>query len=288
MRWTNRREKFRKLLLESSCVHPGSVYDPISARIAEDLGFETGMFAGSIASMTVLGAPDIVMLTLTEFADQTHRICRAGDLPLIVDADHGYGNALNVMRTVVALENAGVSALTIEDTELPPAHGRGNSRRLIKIDEGIGKMKAALEARFDPNLVIMGRTSAPAITGIEDTISRAIAYEKAGVDVMFFAGMKTKAELDAVSEKINIPIMLGGATDELSDRKYLASKNVKIALQGHIPFSASVGAVFETLKALREGIGPKDISHSGSSKIMSKVLRNDKYDYWTTKYLGDI
>ena len=75
MRWTNRREKFRKLLLESSCVHPGSVYDPISARIAEDLGFETGMFAGSIASMTVLGAPDIVMLTLTEFADQTHRIC---------------------------------------------------------------------------------------------------------------------------------------------------------------------------------------------------------------------
>ena len=288
MRWTNRREKFRKLLLESSCVHPGSVYDPISARIAEDLGFETGMFAGSIASMTVLGAPDIVMLTLTEFADQTHRICRAGDLPLIVDADHGYGNALNVMRTVEALENAGVSALTIEDTELPPAHGRGNSRRLIKIDEGIGKMKAALEARFDPNLVIMGRTSAPAITGIEDTISRAIAYEKAGVDVMFFAGMKTKAELDAVSEKINIPIMLGGATDELSDRKYLASKNVKIALQGHIPFSASVGAVFETLKALREGIGPKDISHSGASKIMSKVLRNDKYDYWTTKYLGDI
>ncbi len=288
MRWTNRREKFRKLLLESSCVHPGSVYDPISARIAEDLGFETGMFAGSIASMTVLGAPDIVMLTLTEFADQTHRICRAGDLPLIVDADHGYGNALNVMRTVEALENAGVSALTIEDTELPPAHGRGNSRRLITIEEGTGKMKAALEARFDPNLVIMGRTSAPAITGIEDAISRAIAYENAGVDVMFFAGMKTKAELDAVSEQIDIPIMLGGATDELSDREYLASKNVKIALQGHIPFSASVGAVFETLKALREGISPKDISHSGSNKIMSKVLRNDKYDYWTTKYLGDI
>ena len=90
-------------------------------------------------------------------------------------------------------------------------------------------------------------------------------------------------------------LVIGGAgflgshvADELSDRKYLASKNVKIALQGHIPFSASVGAVFETLKALREGIGPKDISHSGSSKIMSKVLRNDKYDYWTTKYLGDI
>ena len=288
MRWTNRRDKFRKLLSENSCVHPGSVYDPISARIAEDLGFESGMFAGSIASMTVLGAPDIVMLTLTEFADQTHRICRAGDLPIIVDADHGYGNALNVMRAVEALENAGVSALTIEDTELPPAYGRGNSRRLIPIEEGIGKMQAALEARFDPNLVIMGRTSAPAITGLEDTISRAIAYQNVGVDVMFFAGMKTKAELDAVSEQIDIPIMLGGASDELSDREYLASKNVKIALQGHIPFSASVGAVFETLKALREGISPKNISHSGSNEIMSKVLRHEKYDNWTNKYLGDV
>ena len=288
MRWTNRRDKFRKLLSENSCVHPGSVYDPISARIAEDLGVESGMFAGSIASMTVLGAPDIVMLTLTEFADQTHRICRAGDLPIIVDADHGYGNALNVMRTVEALENAGVSALTIEDTELPPAYGRGNSRRLIPIEEGIGKMQAALEARFDPNLVIMGRTSAPAITGLEDTISRAIAYQNVGVDVMFFAGMKTKAELDAVSEQIDIPIMLGGASDELSDREYLASKNVKIALQGHMPFSASVGAVFETLKALREGISPKNISHSGSNEIMSKVLRHEKYDNWTNKYLGDV
>ena len=104
MRWTARRERFRALLSGDACFHPGSVYDAISARIAEDLGFETGMFAGSIASMTVLGAPDIVVLTLSEFADQAHRICRAGELPLIVDADHGYGNALNVMRTVEALE----------------------------------------------------------------------------------------------------------------------------------------------------------------------------------------
>ena len=80
------------------CIYPGSVFDAISARIAEDLGFEAGMFAGSIASFTVLGAPDIVMLTLTEFAQQAYRINRAGKLPLLVDADHGYGNALNVKR----------------------------------------------------------------------------------------------------------------------------------------------------------------------------------------------
>ena len=287
MRWTNRREKFRALLSGDVCVHPGSVYDAISARIAEDLGFETGMFAGSIASMTVLGAPDIVMLTLSEFADQAHRICRAGELPLIVDADHGYGNALNVMRTVEALENAGIAAMSIEDTELPPAHGRGNTRRLISVDEGIGKMRAALEARRDPGLVILGRTSAPAMTGVEDTIVRVRAYQEAGVDAIFLAGMKTRDELDTIAAEIDIPIMLGGAGAELSDRSYLAAHGVRISLQSHLPFSAGVGAVYETLKALREGTAPADISHAGSAELLARVLRQDDYDRWTDEYLGD-
>jgi carboxyvinyl-carboxyphosphonate phosphorylmutase len=104
-----RRQKLRAVFAGDTCIHPGSVYDPISARVAEDLGFEAGMFAGSVASLTVLGAPDLIVLTLSEFADQAHRICRAGELPLIVDADHGYGNALNVRRTVEELETAGVA-----------------------------------------------------------------------------------------------------------------------------------------------------------------------------------
>ena len=110
MNLTERRRAFREVLEGERCVHPGSVYDPISARIAEDLGFEVGMFAGSIASATVLGAPDYIVLTLTEFVQQVHRICRAGALPLMVDADHGYGNAHNVKRTVEELETAGVAA----------------------------------------------------------------------------------------------------------------------------------------------------------------------------------
>jgi len=122
-RWSERRSRLRAVLSGKKCVHPGSVFDPISARIAEDLGFEVGMFAGSIASFTVLGAPDIIVLTLSEFADQAQRICRAGSLPLLCDADHGYGNALNVMRTVEELETAGVAALSIEDTALPQPFG---------------------------------------------------------------------------------------------------------------------------------------------------------------------
>ena len=123
MNWTPRREKFRAILSGDKCVHPGSVYDPLTARMVEDLGFELGMFAGSTASLTVLGAPDIILLTLTEFADQALRINRAMDVPLMVDADHGYGNALNVKRTVEELETAGVAGLSIEDTILPQPFG---------------------------------------------------------------------------------------------------------------------------------------------------------------------
>src|SRR3954464_5747629 len=113
---TERRQRFRAVLAGNVCVHPGSVFDPMSARIAEELGFEVGMFGGSTASLTVLGAPDLIVLTLTEFANQAPRICRAvKTLPLLVDADHGYGNALSAMRTVEELEAAGISAMTLED-----------------------------------------------------------------------------------------------------------------------------------------------------------------------------
>ena len=140
MNLTQRRERFRAVLAGNQCVYPASVFDPISARIAEDLGFEVGMLAGSIASGTVLGAPDLVVLTLTEFAQQIHRICRAGNLSLMVDADHGYGNALSVMRTVEELETAGVACLTIEDTVLPTSFGNADGAQLISLEEGVGRV----------------------------------------------------------------------------------------------------------------------------------------------------
>src|ERR671918_76328 len=165
MDWSERRERFRALMASNRCVHTGSVYDAISARIAEELGFEVGIFSGSVGSMAVLGAPDLVVLTLSEFAAQAYRICRAGNLCLLVDADHGYGNALNVRRTVEELETSGVCAMSIEDTVLPRPYGPSGKPTLIPVDEGVGKMKAALSARPDQKLGIAGRTRAPAITG---------------------------------------------------------------------------------------------------------------------------
>jgi oxaloacetate decarboxylase len=286
MDWSNRRERFRALLMEKHCYYPGSVFDPISARIAEDLGFEVGMFAGSIASFTVLGAPDMMMLTLSEFASQALRICRAGNLPLLVDADHGYGNALNVKRTVEELETAGVCALTIEDTLLPAPFGDGNGNDLISIEEGVGKMRAALLGRQDRKLVVVGRTSAVSITGVEDAIVRAKAYAAAGVDAVFFVGVRTRAQLDTIASAIEIPIFLGGAGGELYDRDYLASRGVRICLQGHTPFLAAVRAVHGTLAALREGTPPAQITAIASPDLMKRLTREADYDRWSRAFLG--
>ena len=228
MNWTNRRQRFRALLESDQCVHPGSVFDPISARIAEDLGFEVGMFAGSVASMTVLGAPDLIVLTLSEFADQAYRICRAGNLALLVDADHGYGNALNVKRTVEELETSGVAALTIEDTDLPQPHGTVGTTRLLSTDEGVGKMKAALEGRQDSDLVIAARTSAFAVTDNDDAIARAKAYEAAGVDALFFAGVSSQDQIELLSSSVSVPVFIAPRGADIGDLSYLASKGVRI------------------------------------------------------------
>ncbi len=285
MRWSKRRKAFREILAGGRCVHPGSVFDPISARIAEDLGFELGMFAGSVASMTVLGAPDLIVLTLTEFAAQAKRICRAGELPLLVDADHGYGNALNVQRTVEELEIAGVAGLSIEDTELPQRFGAGGQTRLLSVEEGAGKMRAALSGRRDPDLAIAGRTSAVSLTGVEDAIARAGAYEAAGVDAIFLVGVKTRAQLEAISAAVGLPLILGGAGPELMDLDYLSARGVRVCLQGHQPFMAAVQAVHDTLKALRAGTPPKELAGVAAAETMKRVTRDADYRRWMTEFL---
>ena len=285
MTFTDRRQHFRKILAGTQCVHPGSVFDPISARIAEDLGFEVGMFAGSIASFTVLGAPDLVVLTLTEFAEQIRRITRAGALPLLVDADHGYGNALNVVRTVQELEAAGVAALTIEDTLLPRAYGDGHTP-LVSVEEGLGKIRAALAARTDPALVIVARTSAVAVTGLDDAVERARHYAHAGADALFLTGVTAREQLEAIRTEAKLPIMLGGTDGSLGDRAAMATQGVRIALQGHMPFLAAVRAVHETLKALRDGTPPQQLTNQPSAELMRQVTRDKDYAGAVHSFLG--
>jgi carboxyvinyl-carboxyphosphonate phosphorylmutase len=280
-----KREAFRAILSGRDVVRPGSVYDPISARIAEDVGFELGLLGGSAASLTILGDPDLLLITLSELAEQVRRICRAGNIPVLVDADHGYGNALNVRRTVQEIEAAGAAGLTIEDTLLPQAYGQAKPQ-IISIDEGVGKMKAALDGRSDLSLVIVGRTGAASITGIEDTVARAKAYEAAGVDALFFTGLKTRAELQAIAAATKLPIIMGSADGELADMAFLASHRVRVANQGHQPIAAAMQAVYETQKALREGVAPKDLKGLPPADLTNRVMRDSAMKARSADFLG--
>ncbi|HEY9549086.1 MAG TPA: isocitrate lyase/phosphoenolpyruvate mutase family protein [Kiloniellaceae bacterium] len=286
MRWTDRRERFRALFAGNRCVHPGSVFDPLSARIAEELGFETGMFAGSVASLTVLGAPDLILLTLSEFAEQAYRINRAAGLPLMVDADHGYGNALNVTRTVEELEAAGVAGLSIEDTLLPQPFGTLDRTQLISIEEGAGKLRAALAGRRDPKLMIAGRTSAVSVTGLDDAVRRIAAYDAAGVDAIFLIGVKTREQLTALRAAVKLPFILGGAGQEIMNLDYLSGMGVRLCLQGHQPFMAAVQAVYDTLAALRAGTAPKELPGVASTELMQRLTRGGDYEARMQDYLG--
>jgi carboxyvinyl-carboxyphosphonate phosphorylmutase len=285
MAFRKRREALRSILSGSACVRPGSVYDATSIRIAEDLGFEVGMFGGSVASLAVLGDPDVTLITLTELAEQMRRMSRAAALPVLVDADHGYGNALNVRRTVQELEAAGAGGLTIEDTLLPQAFGQAKTQ-LISLDEGVGKMKAALDGRGDPSLVIVARTGAASVTGLDDAIARAKAYDATGVDALFFTGLKTRAELEAIAAATKLPIVLGGFPDETIELDYLSGQRVRIALQGHAPFAAATQAVYGTLKALRDGETPKSLKGLASSELTGRVTRDADVKARTAEFLG--
>jgi len=285
MDWKNRRQRFRTQVESGRCVHPGSVFDPVSARMAQEVGFEIGMLAGSVASISVLGDPDLILLTLSEFSDQAHRINRACDLPLMVDADHGYGNALNVRRTVEELETAGVSGMSIEDTLLPRAFGVSGSQ-LISIEEGAAKMRAAVSARQSSDLFIAARTSAASIESLEEAIRRVLVYQETGVDGIFLLGLREREQLDEIAAVCKLPLILGSGGENLLDLDYLSDRGVRICLQGHSPVMAAYGAAYETYSALRRGEHPSAIATIPEPALINKFTRQKEFDDSIEEYLS--
>jgi carboxyvinyl-carboxyphosphonate phosphorylmutase len=191
-----------------------------------------------------------------------------------------------VKRTVEELETAGIAALTIEDTELPAVYGRPGANKLISLDEGIGKMKAALAGRQDPSLVVAARTSAMQVNGVEDTIERVRAYAKVGVDAVFLAGVETREQLQAVAAEVNIPLFLARVAPALADTDFLSANKVRVALQGHLPFMAAIRATRDTLQALRDGTPPAEIQGVAPDAMVKQFSRDDDYKRWTRDFLA--
>lgn len=244
------------------------------------------MLAGSAAASTTLAGPDLIVLTLTEFADQIRRIMRASTLSLIVDADHGYGNALNVMRTIQELEHAGVSALSIEDTALPTPFGQPEGTdTLISTEEMVGKLHAAVAARQDPSLIIAGRTAALKVEDIERTVVRAKAYAATGVDAIFIVGQEKPEQIEAIHAAVKLPIIIGSAPASLT-REDLAARGVRILLQGHQPIAAAAKALHDTYTHLYNGGALADLkSKVASAQEMERLVDTETYKRCQREYL---
>lgn len=275
------RRAFRTLLASGACYHTASVFDPMSARIAGDLGFEVGILGGSVASLQVLAAPDFALITLSEFVEQATRIHRVSRLPVIADADHGYGNALNVMRTVVELERAGISALTIEDTLLPAQFNR-KSTDLISVAEGVGKVRAALEARVDPDLAIIARTNA-GVLSVDEVIKRTVAYQKAGADAICMVGVEDFEHLEKIAEHLSVPLMLVTyGNPKLRDNARLAKLGVRIVVNGHAAYFAAIKATYDCLREQRNAVA-SDLS---ASELAHKYTQPEDYVAWADEFMN--
>lgn len=284
LRHTEQRKRFRAILNGTECLSPASVYDALSARVAESVGYKLGILAGSVSSNTTLAAPDLILLTLTDFADQVRRMMRVSDLSLLVDADHGYGNALNVMRTVQELEHAGVSAMSIEDTALPIRYGQPEGQdELISTGEMVGKLKAAVAARRDPSTVIAGRTAALKVEDTARTVERVKAYAATGVDCIFVIGVESVDQVKAIHDAAKLPVIVGSAPASIK-REDFAKAGARVLLQGHQPVAAAVKALRAVYEHLHNGGAAADLKDRiASNKEMDALVFGEDYK----KYMRD-
>jgi 2-methylisocitrate lyase-like PEP mutase family enzyme len=232
---------------------PGAA-NALTARIIEDLGFEAIYLTGAGLANTQLGVPDIGLVTLTEVARATAAIAGATALPLVVDADTGFGNAINVAHTVRTLERAGAAAIQLEDQSFPKRCGHFAGKELAPAAEMVGKVKAAVDARSSPDCLIVARTDASAVEGLEAAIARADSYAEAGADATFVEAPESLAELAEIPRRLGLPqvanMVVGGKTP-LATRDELAAMGFGLVLYANAALQASVLAMQEVLRALR-------------------------------------
>ncbi len=223
-RLTRRRggpARLRELLNSGQTIVAPGAFDPLAARLVEEAGFAAVYMTGFGTSAALLGRPDVGLLTMTEMADSAGRIAACVDIPLIADADTGYGNPVNVIRTVGAYEAAGVAGLHIEDQVAPKKCGHMDGKLVIGADEMAQKVKAAVDARTDPDFVIIARTDARAVEGLESALDRARRYRDAGADVLFIEALVSEAEIEAAAAMFpDVPLLFnwaeGGKTPPVS------------------------------------------------------------------------
>ena len=280
------RERFRRVISRPECTLAANIFDPLSARIAHMLDYEVCFLSGSVGKVANLGVPDIVMTNMSDLVDVCRRITRIADVSLMHDGEDGFGNAVNVVRSVKELEAAGVSAIEIEDA-IPPLRFNQENPGLYSQEEQVGKLEAAVAARTDPMTVIVARTTALTHFPLDEALDRIKAYSQTGVEAIRLAGLRTRVQLEAVHQATPLPLtVLSPPDDMMKDMVFLAANGVRILMAGNPSFGMAVQAVYDCFKHLKEGGAVEDLaSREASPELLRQVNRTDEFIQLQQRYL---
>ncbi|MGZ8153700.1 MAG: isocitrate lyase/PEP mutase family protein [Burkholderiales bacterium] len=290
------RERLRKRLTEGPMLVAPGIYDAYGARLVEQAGFEAAYMTGNGVSASLLGRPDVGLVDLTLFAAHAHRAAACIGIPLICDADTGYGNAVNVRHTVREFESAGVAAIHLEDQVMPKRCGHlPGSRPVVDMAEHVGKIEAAIAARRDPDFIVIARTDAEAGHGLGEAIRRGKAYRAAGADVVFVelkSSPDVVEKLKRVTGEVEAPCLVnvaeGGGIADLTTQE-LDALGFRIAIYAGLARNAAGYAIREALRALeRDGN-----TRNARGRMLTSIEYNDalelsEVEEWERRFLlGD-
>jgi 2-methylisocitrate lyase-like PEP mutase family enzyme len=278
-----------KLLERRGLLVPGAA-NALAARVIEDLGFEAVYLSGAGLTNSLWGLPDLGFISLNESAQHTAAIREAVNLPLIVDADTGFGNALNARHCVRVLERAGADAIQIEDQIMPKKCGHFANKSVIPVDEMVGKIKAAVDARVCEHFVIIARTDALAVEGFEAAIERAQRYIEAGADVTFVEAPENIDSMRDIPRRLSVPqvvnVVVGGKTPVLS-QKELAAMGFGLVLYANLALQGSIAGMQQALGHLKhDGRVEETNAYVATFAERQRLVKKSFYDQLDNKYGG--
>ena len=281
------REFFREVLSRPECTLAANIFDPLSARIAHMLGYEVCVLSGSVGKAANLGVPDGVLSNMSDVVDHCRRITRITDVSLMVDAEDGFGNAVNVVRTVREMEAAGVAGIEIEDNFVPRRFNVADPG-LVSTEEQVGKLEAAVEARTDPTTVIVARSAALGLCPLDEALERVRAYSQTGAEALMLTGAQSREQLEAVHQATSLPLcVLSPPADARNDQAFLDS-NMRILMLGNPTFTIAVKAIHDSLKHLKDGGAMEDLAgQQASPDLLRQVNRADEFIALQEQYVRE-
>lgn len=281
------REKFRQVISRDGCTLAANIFDPLSARIAHMLDYEICVLSGSVGKVANLGVPDIVLSNMSDVVDHCRRITRMADVSLMVDAEDGFGNAVNVVRTVREMEGAGVAAIEIEDNFVP-AQFNINYPGLVSKEAQVGKLTAAVFARADPTTVIVARSAAFGLCSLDEAVDRLAAYAETGAEAVMLTGVKSREQIEAAHKATLLPLCILNPPTGANDSEFLAANGVRILMLGNPTFAVAVKAIYDSLKHLKDGGSMDGLAQQlAPPELLRSVNRTDEFIKLQEEYLKD-